>query len=153
MTKHINYICNSNIPCIPCIRNDRYISLCCNYKKEGSFNRKGKDTGAGGDENRINLQNIMKNVKVLFYVPNLLCYMRMYLSFYALFIIQQQQQVINRNQDKYFSSCKLYIILICVAIFTDFLDGYFARCLNQCSNIGIFLDVIADNILRSSLWM
>ena len=87
----------------------------------------------------------MKNIKVLFYVPNLLCYMRMYLSFYALFIVQQQQQVINRNQDKYFSSCKLYIILICIAIFTDFLDGYFTL-LKSMFEYWYFLDVIADNI-------
>lgn len=34
----------------------------------------------------------------------------------------------------------------------DALDGYAARSLNQTSSLGIILDVIADNILRSCMW-
>ena len=35
----------------------------------------------------------------------------------------------------------------------DLLDGIIARTLNQTSNLGILLDVYADNVLRTCLWM
>ena len=45
------------------IRNDRQISLCCNYKKEGSFNKKGKDTGAGGGRKQNKLTKYYEKYK------------------------------------------------------------------------------------------
>ena len=35
----------------------------------------------------------------------------------------------------------------------DFFDGYFARLFNQCSKFGEFLDVLADNVSRTLLWI
>ena len=101
----------------------------------------------------------MKNIKVykvLFYIPNILCYLRIIISFYSISILQQQQQIAatTTTDDKaYVSLGRFYVTLICIAASTDFLDGFFARSLNQCSNTGEFLDVIADNVLRTSLWM
>jgi phosphatidylglycerophosphate synthase len=35
----------------------------------------------------------------------------------------------------------------------DLVDGLLARALHQTSTLGIYLDIIADNILRTSIWM
>ena len=40
-----------------------------------------------------------------------------------------------------------FMIIFCVAMLTDLLDGFLARKLNVCSNFGAFLDSIADFIL------
>ena len=49
--------------------------------------------------------------------------------------------------------CKLIALaLFLIAIFTDFLDGYFARKLNQVSTLGVFLDTIADKMLTLSIF-
>ena len=45
----------------------------------------------------------------------------------------------------------LAIFFFLMASFTDFLDGYFARYLNQESILGANLDLLADKIFVSSL--
>ena len=96
----------------------------------------------------------MSNTSVLLYVPNLLCYARILLAIYGLFILQtKQQQPVEVENQSFTESHRSYLIAVSSAIFTDLLDGYFARLLSQCSTLGIFLDVVADNILRTTLWM
>jgi phosphatidylglycerophosphate synthase len=78
--------------------------------------------------------------KVLFYIPNLMGYLRIILAFYGYqFAIQKQHN----------SALNAWI----AASLLDLFDGIAARKLNQCSQFGILLDVIADNILRSIVWM
>ena len=41
--------------------------------------------------------------------------------------------------------------LFCIAGITDFFDGYFARIRNEISNLGTFLDPIADKLLVAAV--
>jgi len=45
----------------------------------------------------------------------------------------------------------LYIFIL--GIFTDMLDGFLARKLNQCSNLGKFIDPLADKVLMLSVFI
>ncbi|KAL7488528.1 hypothetical protein ACHAW6_014141 [Cyclotella cf. meneghiniana] len=74
------------------------------------------------------------------YVPNLMGYMRIFLAFYGYHaaIKNQPDQALNR-----------WI----AASVLDLFDGMVARRLNQCSRLGVLLDIVADNILRSIVWI
>ena len=87
----------------------------------------------------------MKGVKksswpILFLLPNILGYIRIILSFYGFRSALQNQprQAVN--------------IWIAAALL-DLFDGAAARMLNQCSQLGTVLDVVADNILRTVVWI
>ena len=74
------------------------------------------------------------------YVPNLICYFRIWLSILALYYSKQWSP--------------LTIVSIWVfASLLDLIDGIAARRLNQCSYFGILLDIVSDNILRGSIWL
>lgn len=73
------------------------------------------------------------------FVPNLLCYLRIILSFCGLQVSHSRP---------------VWAIFFWVAAAVlDVLDGYLARKLGQCSSFGIVLDVAADNILRTVVWL
>lgn len=45
------------------------------------------------------------------------------------------------------------LLLFALAALLDALDGHVARAYNQGSALGVVLDVVADNVLRSCLWL
>lgn len=78
-------------------------------------------------------------IPVPLYVPNLLGYVRILLSFVGL-------RLSTTNP------------FLCVAIWVvsaslDLIDGILARALNQKSYFGVLLDISADNILRTTIWV
>ena len=84
--------------------------------------------------------NSNKKWIILFYVPNLMGYIRIILSFwgYRSAMLTQNNKALN-----------MWI----AASILDLFDGMAARRLDQCSQFGVLLDIIADNILRSIVWM
>lgn len=77
---------------------------------------------------------------ILLYVPNLMGYLRIILSVYGLVLAIQQQAAMALNT---------WI----AASLLDLFDGIAARRLNQCSKFGVLLDILADNILRTIIWI
>ena len=96
----------------------------------------------------LNNDNKAKGVKesslsswpVALYIPNLLGYLRIILSFLGLKHALQQ---------KIHNALGIWI----AAASLDLIDGVAARSLNQCSQFGILLDIMADNILRTIIWI
>jgi len=68
--------------------------------------------------------------KVLTYVPNLIGYARLVLNIACLFT--------------FFSNYHLTFWMYLLSFTLDFFDGYFARKLDQCSTLGIVLDMVTD---------
>ena len=76
---------------------------------------------------------------VVLYVPNLLGYARILLAFWGL-------HVASFNP---WASFYLWIL----SAFLDLFDGMAARALDQTSSFGVLVDIVADNILRSCVWI
>jgi len=77
---------------------------------------------------------------VALYVPNLLGYARIGLAFAGL----------------HYAATTRPWAAICLWVasgFLDLLDGILARALRQTSSLGVFLDIAADNILRTVTWL
>lgn len=89
-------------------------------------------------------------IPVLLYIPNILCYIRVILSFIS---IVTASHISSRNNDDPIYSLGLTISIWSVASLLDHIDGKVARYWNQCSEFGVLLDVIADNILRGCTWI
>jgi phosphatidylglycerophosphate synthase len=81
----------------------------------------------------------MPRLPVFLYIPNVLCYMRIIVALIAL------SQASHHPE---YAVC-LWI----TSALGDLIDGWFARRFQQTSTFGVLLDVIADNIWRSSVWM
>lgn len=77
---------------------------------------------------------------IVLYVPNLMGYLRIGLSVHGLVLAIQNQASMALNT---------WI----AASLLDLFDGIAARRLNQCSKFGVLLDVLADNILRTIIWI
>jgi phosphatidylglycerophosphate synthase len=78
-------------------------------------------------------------LRVALYVPNLLCYARIILAFVGLYIS---------------STLPVRAVTIwIVSASLDLFDGIIARWLGQTSRFGVFLDIAADNILRTCVWI
>jgi phosphatidylglycerophosphate synthase len=73
------------------------------------------------------------------YIPNLLGYARIILAFVGLHLSKTQPGA-----------------AFCVWIISatlDLFDGILARRLDQCSSLGVLIDIAADNILRTTVWV
>jgi phosphatidylglycerophosphate synthase len=77
---------------------------------------------------------------VVFYVPNILGYLRILLAFSGL------RHALRLHPNKALNTWIAAAVL-------DLIDGIAARKLNQCSRFGTLLDIVADNILRTIVWI
>ncbi|XP_060606730.1 uncharacterized protein LOC132759023, partial [Ruditapes philippinarum] len=75
--------------------------------------------------------------EVLFYVPNIIGYVRILLLVASLF---------------YYDKPLYFLILYGVSVALDALDGILARKLNQTSVFGAWFDVLIDLVSRGALW-
>lgn len=76
------------------------------------------------------------NRRILFNVPNIICYVRILLVFTGCLFF-------NHN---------VFITFIVISALLDIADGYFARKLNQETRFGEWLDVVVDLFTRGLLW-
>jgi phosphatidylglycerophosphate synthase len=93
----------------------------------------------------------MSRLKVALFWPNILCYARIALAFVGLFYAKNSNNSTN-NGDNSIRSFTAIVLWIGSA-FLDLFDGLLARLLNQSSQLGVLLDIIADNTLRTSVWV
>ncbi len=92
------------------------------------------------DDSSYNGRKSFNNWPVILYIPNLLGYVRILLAFHGMKLSIQQH--FNKALNTWIAAAIL-----------DLIDGIAARKLNQCSQFGILLDIIADNILRTAVWI
>ena len=78
-----------------------------------------------------------KSIKVIFYIPNIIGYLRLVILLYSW---------IN------WSHPTTFLALFILSASLDFVDGIVARRLDQTSEFGAWLDVVLDNISRSMIW-
>mmetsp|Transcript_10616 Transcript_10616/g.22485 ORF Transcript_10616/g.22485 Transcript_10616/m.22485 type:complete len:345 (-) Transcript_10616:239-1273(-) len=108
----------------------------------------GRDNTSSVDRSSLHNKCITKDLKnsslsswpVALYIPNLMGYLRIILSFVGLKHALQQQ---------FHNALNIWI----AAALLDLVDGIAARKLNQSSQFGILLDIMADNILRTVIWI
>ncbi|XP_029650922.1 CDP-diacylglycerol--inositol 3-phosphatidyltransferase isoform X3 [Octopus sinensis] len=74
---------------------------------------------------------------VIFYVPNIIGYVRLLLLFVAFL---------------WYQNPFWFLLVYSFSAILDGIDGYMARKLNQVSEFGSLLDVVVDNIGRGMLW-
>jgi CDP-diacylglycerol--inositol 3-phosphatidyltransferase len=80
-----------------------------------------------------------RQLPVALYIPNLMGYTRVLLAFVGLYVSSSKPVT------------AIWIWLASASL--DACDGIVARSLGQTSSLGILIDICADNILRSSVWM
>lgn len=81
----------------------------------------------------------MPSTHVLMYIPNLLCYARIILAFVGLHLAPTNPIAAS--------------IIWVLSASLDLIDGVLARALDQSSSLGVFLDIAADNVLRTAFWI
>lgn len=80
-----------------------------------------------------------RQVPVALYIPNFMGYARIMLAFIGLYLSSSRPVA------------AIWTWLASASL--DLLDGIVARFLNQTSELGILIDICADNILRCSIWI
>jgi len=73
------------------------------------------------------------------YIPNLLGYARIILAFVGLHLSDTQPGAA--------------VLTWIFSATLDLFDGILARKLDQCSSLGVLIDIAADNILRTTVWV
>ena len=86
-----------------------------------------------------------RGIPVALYLPNLLGYARVVSAFVGLRCATGGGSEGSRPG--------LAILVWTFSAALDLFDGILARRLDQCSNFGANLDVVADNVLRSATWL
>ena len=81
-----------------------------------------------------------RRIPVLLYVPNILGYLRIIFAFIGMYYSIVRQPI-------------LAIFIWILASVLDLFDGKLARLLQQTSQFGILLDIVADNVLRSIVYI
>lgn len=81
----------------------------------------------------------MPGVPVVWYIPNLLGYARVVLAFWGLHFSE--------------TAPVTAVCLWMISASLDLIDGPLARALNQTSSFGVLVDIAADNILRTTIWV
>mmetsp|Transcript_31839 Transcript_31839/g.64891 ORF Transcript_31839/g.64891 Transcript_31839/m.64891 type:complete len:371 (+) Transcript_31839:71-1183(+) len=99
-----------------------------------------RDVGLSKQSNNAQCSNDSSNRPVALYMPNILCYFRIIFSFSGFHYSMKQKPIMALH-------------VWTAAAVLDLIDGPAARTLHQCSQLGILLDVIADNILRTVIWI
>lgn len=74
------------------------------------------------------------NKSKIFTIPNLLSSLRIILIIIASYYLIKGDNIVS-------------FVIYCTAIITDFFDGFFARLLNQISELGKILDPLADKLM------
>lgn len=80
----------------------------------------------------------MIDKKEIFSIPNILCYLRILLVpifVYTFFIFEKDTHYIS-------------VVILTVSSITDFLDGYIARKYNMITELGKFIDPVADKLTQ-----
>jgi hypothetical protein len=92
-----------------------------------------------GEQDLVAALLLRRNHGVVWFVPNIMCYARIVLALASLFTASHNPM----------ATVSLWLLSGSLDLF----DGMAARWLNQCSTFGAALDVIADNVLRSVMWI
>ena len=131
-------------------------------KKAETKTPKAKEKSKSGKEesfcNLLGSKDLLKarlkiHLPVALYIPNLLCYLRIILSFLALFYSMNLELSHEGGNESSIKNFYLVLWLYIIAMISDYFDGYFARLLHQESKMGILIDIIADNVLRSCMYI
>ena len=88
----------------------------------------------------VQREPVMRRTPILLFVPNILGYIRILFAFLGLYYSILQHPVIA-------------ILIWILASILDLFDGILARALHQTSQFGVLLDIVADNILRSIIYV
>ena len=122
------------------------------------------------DEMNIITKRHASRVPIPLFIPNILCYIRIILAFASIYTSSKisstnttsssssttRSSTTSKEEDTSpmaFFYLSVTAILWIISSLLDHLDGKLARKYNQCSDLGVLLDIIADNILRSCSWI
>jgi len=99
-----------------------------------------KSTSKSPKASVITPTNKKSYFKIYFYIPNLIGYLRVFLTIYGIYGLS----TLNKNATLWAWSVPL--VSYCVSFILDFFDGYAARHFKQTSDFGAVLDMVTDRV-------